>query len=197
MCKFIGDRANFKLTDFEQPFFGQLGTTTDTALNGNRTKKIKKKPPRKKFYANAHCTHLPLPANTQCHPKAKPKECNRQRFIPLRSKLSLLFTYICPVKFLTLFLALYVLTLSTVPYYVEDKCLSQDTQTEQSGHDEQGCSDCCSPFVSCGTCCGFAFNLTTFSLQPAFHSTEKIFSHYKQTIHSQFAPSIWQPPKIS
>ena len=39
MCKFIGDRANSKLTDFEQPFFGQLGTTSDTALNGNRTKK--------------------------------------------------------------------------------------------------------------------------------------------------------------
>jgi len=50
MCKFIGDRANSKLTDFEQPFFGQLGTTTDTALNGNRTKKkLKKSPPSKKF----------------------------------------------------------------------------------------------------------------------------------------------------
>ena len=25
MCKFIGDPANIKLTDFGQPFFGQLG----------------------------------------------------------------------------------------------------------------------------------------------------------------------------
>ncbi|MBK6478319.1 MAG: hypothetical protein IPF93_08515 [Saprospiraceae bacterium] len=33
------------------------------------------------FFANAHCTHLPLPAHTQAHPKAKSKECNRQRFI--------------------------------------------------------------------------------------------------------------------
>jgi hypothetical protein len=39
MCKFICDRATIKLTDFEQPYFGQLGTTTDTASNGNRTKK--------------------------------------------------------------------------------------------------------------------------------------------------------------
>ena len=39
MYKFICDPANSKLTDFEQPFFGQLGTTTDPASNGNRTKK--------------------------------------------------------------------------------------------------------------------------------------------------------------
>ena len=33
------------------------------------------------FIANAHCTHLPLIAYTQANPKAKAKECNRQRFI--------------------------------------------------------------------------------------------------------------------
>jgi hypothetical protein len=31
------------------------------------------------FYAPAHCTHLPLLADTQANPKAKSKECNRQR----------------------------------------------------------------------------------------------------------------------
>jgi len=47
---------------------------TDTALNGNRTKKkLKKSHPSKKFYANAHCTHLSLPANAQCQPKGKVK----------------------------------------------------------------------------------------------------------------------------
>jgi hypothetical protein len=44
-------------------------------------KKIKKAPARKIFMATAHCTHLPLPANAQTHPKAKSKECNRQRFV--------------------------------------------------------------------------------------------------------------------
>jgi hypothetical protein len=41
-------------------------------------------PTRKKievFNANTHCTHLSLPANAQADPNAKPKECNRQRFI--------------------------------------------------------------------------------------------------------------------
>jgi len=32
------------------------------------------------FYATAHCTHLSLLADTQTNPKAKSKECNRQRF---------------------------------------------------------------------------------------------------------------------
>jgi len=36
---------------------------------------------QKKSIAIAHCTHLPLPANTRANPKAKSKECNRQRFI--------------------------------------------------------------------------------------------------------------------
>ncbi|MBK8847521.1 MAG: hypothetical protein IPO27_13660 [Bacteroidetes bacterium] len=101
------------------------------------------------------------------------------------------------MKFITFILALYVLTLSTVPCYVEDKCLNQDTSNRTNrNNDEQGCSDCCSPFVSCGTCCGFTFHFTAFSLQATFLSTEKVFSNYKQTFHSQFAPSIWQPPKL-
>jgi len=52
-------------------------------LNGKRTeKKIKKNATaQKNSIANAHCTHLPLLAHTQAHPKAKSKECNRQRFI--------------------------------------------------------------------------------------------------------------------
>jgi len=32
-----------------------------------------------KKYAIPHCTHLSLPTDTQASPKAKAKECNRQR----------------------------------------------------------------------------------------------------------------------
>ena len=35
---------------------------------------------QKNSIANAHCTHLPLPSIAQSNPKAKSKECNRQRF---------------------------------------------------------------------------------------------------------------------
>ena len=48
-----------------------------------------------KKIATAHCTHLPLPANTQANPKAKAKECNRQRFISfyVRNYLKIYETY--------------------------------------------------------------------------------------------------------
>ena len=46
--------------------------------SGKKTKK--NATARKNSNATAHCTHLPLPANTQANPKAKSKECNRQRF---------------------------------------------------------------------------------------------------------------------
>jgi hypothetical protein len=36
------------------------------------------------FIASAHCTHLPLLADTQANPKAKSKECNRQCPVPTR-----------------------------------------------------------------------------------------------------------------
>ncbi|MBK9457824.1 MAG: hypothetical protein IPO24_20755 [Bacteroidetes bacterium] len=43
-----------------------------------KTKKIATA--RKISNAITHCTHLPLPAHAPANPKAKPKECNRQRF---------------------------------------------------------------------------------------------------------------------
>ncbi len=43
---------------------------------------------RKNSNATAHCTHLPLPATAQANPKAKSKECNRQRFVRLRNKMT-------------------------------------------------------------------------------------------------------------
>ena len=43
-----------------------------------KTKKIANA--QKNSNANTHCTHLPLPAHTQANPKAKSKECNRQRY---------------------------------------------------------------------------------------------------------------------
>lgn len=60
-------------------------TTIDTDMKGSRfRKKTKKIATAKKSDATAHCTHLPLLAETQANPKAKSKECNRQLFKTLR-----------------------------------------------------------------------------------------------------------------
>ncbi len=47
--------------------------------SGKKTKKIATA--RKNSNTTLYCTHLPLPDHTQAHPKAKSKECNRQRFV--------------------------------------------------------------------------------------------------------------------
>jgi hypothetical protein len=76
------DSANIKLTNFERRLFEIYGQQTTPLLTPTAQKKIKKNAnAQKNSIAIAHCTHLPLPANTRANPKAKSKECNRQRFI--------------------------------------------------------------------------------------------------------------------
>ena len=63
------------------------------------------------------------------------------------------------MKHLSYILALWVLLLSTVPCFLEDKCLFQcaNEQTEEPCADNDGssCTDCnCSPFLHCNTCTG-------------------------------------------
>lgn len=119
------------------------------------------------------------------------KACKRVQFIQR-------FCYICNVKSISFIIAVYVLLLATVPCYLEDKCLKQSNHTEQSqgDQDEQGCSDCCSPFLSCGTCSGFTFPVLSFSLKASIIISKKNISVYDQSFISEFHSSIWQPPKI-
>ena len=105
------------------------------------------------------------------------------------------------MKHLSYILALWVLLLSTVPCFLEDKCLFQcaDEQTEEScdDNDESSCTDCnCSPFLHCNTCTGCP-------VPKLFHTptTELILlnnnlSFYKEKLIPRFSSSIWQPPKL-
>jgi hypothetical protein len=53
------------------------------------------------------------------------------------------------VKFISLILAAYVLLLSAVPTFIEDKCMQKHTTEQgQNGQDDQDCNKgCCSPFL--------------------------------------------------
>jgi hypothetical protein len=71
-----------KLSDMNRTFLEIHGQQPARLLTANAGKKTKKNATaRKNSNATAHCTHLPLLAHTQAPPKAKSKECNRQRFI--------------------------------------------------------------------------------------------------------------------
>ena len=125
------------------------------------------------------------------HTSRTSKVCKREN-IPF-------FYYLCNMKSISFIIAVYVLILATVPCYLEDRCQNPSNQTEQSkdNHNEEGCSDCCSPFFGCGTCSGFTFTRLSFSLTAAIIITELNISVYNQNFISEFHSSIWQPPKTS
>ena len=78
------DTPNIKLTSMKRTFFDDIQNGLTARPTSQRKEVL--------FFANAHflffnfnanayCTHLPLLADTQTNPKAKSKECNRQRTV--------------------------------------------------------------------------------------------------------------------
>jgi hypothetical protein len=65
-----GDPANSKLTDFDQPSFGQLGTTTDILSDTDSIKKLKKSTPLKNLDHRTLLTFA-FGCNHTSQPKAK------------------------------------------------------------------------------------------------------------------------------
>jgi len=77
------------------------------------------------------------------------------------------------------------------------KCFNeQTTEQGQRQQDDQDCSDCCSPFMSCNTCNGFTVSVTSFSVQSFLFYSDLKVSLYDENFASEFFSSIWQPPKI-
>ncbi|ATP56915.1 hypothetical protein CPT03_10705 [Pedobacter ginsengisoli] len=105
------------------------------------------------------------------------------------------------MKFLALFLAIVVITLTITPCCALEGAEIHAHETTQKGKHEcneksdECCKDC-SPFYVCGTCVGFTFasqSLLTFAVQlkPVQHNTAYI------PVELPIIPSvIWQPPKL-
>lgn len=92
---------------------------------------------------------------------------------------------------------MYVIMLSAVPCCAGDNC-NNDFKTEQSDkHKETTDCNACSPFFSCGSCTGFTFQLSRYSLTPVVLLSQGNFPVFEQHFYSQFCLNIWQPPKLS
>ena len=81
------DSANIKLTDMKRTFLDNVTERLTANPTSQRNEVLFFAHPHFLFFnfiASAHCTHLPLLADTQANPKAKSKECNRQRTVPTR-----------------------------------------------------------------------------------------------------------------
>ena len=105
------------------------------------------------------------------------------------------------MKHLSYILALWVLLLSTVPCFLEDKCLFQcaNEQTEEPCADNDGssCTDCnCPPFLHCNTCTGCPIPKLFHSPTAELILLNNNLSFYKEKMIPHFSSSIWQPPKL-
>jgi len=106
------------------------------------------------------------------------------------------------VKFIALFLAIIVVTLTITPCCAMEVAEShaheivQKEKNEASERSNDCCKDC-SPFYVCGICIGF-----TFAAQQAikFNLPIKTVKHNTAYIPielNQIPLAIWQPPKLS
>ena len=107
------------------------------------------------------------------------------------------------MKYLSLILSVCVLLLSTVPSFIEDKCLLLTSNIEQTDNclgdtNQDKCTDCCSPFLHCATCSGFPPYGFSNSIEviPTYQ-IEKNTSFYADGFFSEFCSKIWQPPQLS
>jgi hypothetical protein len=81
------DSANMKQADMKQTFLDNITERLTARPTRQRNEVLFFADPHFLFFnfiASAHCTHLPLLADTQANPKAKSKECNRQRTVRTR-----------------------------------------------------------------------------------------------------------------
>lgn len=91
-----------------------------------------------------------------------------------------------------------VLVLSTLPCFMEDRCLEQTYQIadNQQQNDDTCGMECCSPFFSCNTCIGFVVTIFHFSVEHPAKQPEKKLGIITVTPVSDFPFSIWNPPQL-
>ncbi|ATA90031.1 hypothetical protein ACI75Y_12865 [Capnocytophaga stomatis] len=100
------------------------------------------------------------------------------------------------MKFISLILAVYVLLLSAVPSFIEDKCMQEHTTEQGQNEQDEDCS-CCSPFFSCNTCTGFVITTFHFSIIHTIKQPKKKLGIITVIPVSDFPFSVWHPPQLA
>lgn len=100
------------------------------------------------------------------------------------------------MKFISLILAVYVLLLSAVPSFIEDKCMQEHTTEQGQNEQDEDCS-CCSPFFNCNTCTGFVIDSFYFSTINSIQPPVKKAGAIPAPSVSDFPYSIWHPPQLA
>lgn len=100
------------------------------------------------------------------------------------------------MKFISLILAVYVLLLSAVSSFIEDKCMQEHTTEQGQNEQDEDCS-CCSPFFNCNTCTGFVLTNFHFSIEHSVKEPQRKLGTMPTPPISDFPYSIWHPPQLA
>jgi hypothetical protein len=114
------------------------------------------------------------------------------------------------MKFLSIFLAVLTLSLSSSPCCVPDlsiheleavssveesSCCATHDEESEGEESEAGCNNC-SPFYTCGMCSGCTLsNFETFSILSAYFENQ-YSSLNASKFDSEYQQALWQPPKF-
>jgi hypothetical protein len=98
---------------------------------------------------------------------------------------------------LTSILLLLVVTATLCPCYLKDDCCNDEFLCEGANHSSHRSECNCSPFVTCGTCAGFAINIKIVEI-PIITAEKPI--HHSNVISfllAAYSTSFFQPPRVA
>jgi len=97
------------------------------------------------------------------------------------------------MKWIAFILAFYVLLCATIPCCAGDDCGGAVKTEKRTGE----CKGDCSPFFSCGNCCGFSINVQQINITPITVLKKTDWPAFYISSHSGYYHSFWQPPRHS
>ncbi|MFM9986044.1 MAG: DUF6660 family protein [Flavobacteriales bacterium] len=102
------------------------------------------------------------------------------------------------MKVFSVILALYITALVVKPCGLsQDRCCSHATEHSDKTPDDERDPKRCSPFCNCP--CAEAIEVVSYEhdiLFTALVSNTDVQRFFSGSMHSDFTPSFWQPPKI-
>jgi hypothetical protein len=127
-------------------------------------------------------------------------KCARPAFLSTRNRKT---DYLCPVKWLMLLFAAYLLLLPCVPCSDTDEC-GEETAAAMVGlvdhNDHPHPEDACNPFCNCACCGQIGYSFGTVIKEMPFLRWEngpRPDYYTNAALPTDYWGNIWQPPRFS
>ncbi len=105
------------------------------------------------------------------------------------------------MRFFCFILVVLTLLLSSSPCCAGDECCNETdaacSENAANNHPSEEPANSCSPFMVCGSCCGFVVIAVNPDLNSEPVMTDDLKITYIQEYFDYYYLKFWQPPKIS